>query len=160
PADAVRWMGEAVDAHHRGELVAPPRAHVDFTDARLVFTAGRLRGSWFGYRSYDTFPGGTGSQVVVVHDEASGEVRALAVGNELGRRRVGAIGAVAADVLAAPGADTVAVIGTGYQAYAQLWALGAVRQLRDVRVYSRNAQRRASFATLATPLVAGVCRPV
>src|SRR5262249_31536305 len=53
PADAVRWMGEAVDAHHRGELVAPPRAHVDFTDARLVFPAGRLRGSWFGYRSYD-----------------------------------------------------------------------------------------------------------
>ena len=27
--DAVRWMGEAIDAHHRGDLVAPPRAHAD-----------------------------------------------------------------------------------------------------------------------------------
>jgi len=23
--DAVRWMAEAIDAHHRGELAAPPR---------------------------------------------------------------------------------------------------------------------------------------
>lgn len=63
--DAVRWSGEAVDAHHRGELVAPPRAHADFGDAGLAFTAGRLRGSWFGYRSYDTFPSEPGAQVVV-----------------------------------------------------------------------------------------------
>lgn len=27
-ADAVRWAAEAVDAHHRGELVAPARAHL------------------------------------------------------------------------------------------------------------------------------------
>jgi len=26
-AAAVRWMGEAVDAHHRGELIAPPGHH-------------------------------------------------------------------------------------------------------------------------------------
>ena len=70
-ADAVRWAGEAVDAHHRGELVAPPRIHADFGDGRLVFTTGRLRGSWFGYRSYDTFPADPGAQVVVVHDETS-----------------------------------------------------------------------------------------
>ena len=78
--DAVRWMGEAIDAHHRGDLVAPARVHADLGDGRLVFTTGRLRGSWFDYRSYDTFPAGPGSQVVVVHDEASGTARAIAVG--------------------------------------------------------------------------------
>src|SRR5260370_1445785 len=128
-ADAVRWAGEAVDAHHRGELVAPPRIHADFGDGRLVFTTGRLRGSWFGYRSYDTFPADPGAQVVVVHDETSGQVRAVAVGNELGPRRTGAIGAVAADALAPPGAGIAAVIGAGTQAYTQLWALAAVREL-------------------------------
>lgn len=30
--EAVHWMGEAIDAHHRGELVAPPRAYADFGD--------------------------------------------------------------------------------------------------------------------------------
>jgi len=87
--DAVRWMGEAIDAHYRGDLVAPPRVHADIGDGRIVFTTGRLRGSWFGYRSYDTFPAKPGSQVVVVHDEHSGEVRAIAIGNELGPRRTG-----------------------------------------------------------------------
>jgi len=40
-ADAVRWAGEAVDAHHRGELVAPARVYADFGEGRLVFTTGR-----------------------------------------------------------------------------------------------------------------------
>src|ERR1035437_10062453 len=158
-ADAARWMGEAVDAHHRGELVAPPRVHADFGDGRVVFTAGRLRGSWFGYRSYDTLPADPGAQVVVVHDEATGRGRAVAIGNELGPRRVGAIGAVAADALAPPGAGVVAVIGTGTQAYAQVWALAAVRDLREVRVYSRDPTHRASFVERTAPLVAGTCRP-
>ena len=158
-ADAVRWAGEAVDAHHRGELAAPPRIHADFGDGRLVFTAGHLRGSWFGYRSYDTFPADPGAQLVVVHDETSGQVRAVAIGNELGPRRTGAIGAVAADALAPPGAVTAAVIGSGVQAYTQLWALAAVRDLREVRVYSRDPARRRSFAARAQRLVSGPCRP-
>lgn len=158
-ADAVRWMAEAVDAHHRGELVAPPRAHADFGDGRVVFTAGRLRGSWFGYRSYDTLPADPGAQVIVVHDETSGQVRAVAIGNELGPRRVGAIGAVAADALAPLDAGVIAVIGTGTQAYTQVWALATVRDLREVRVWSRNPVRRASFAERIAPLVAGTCAP-
>jgi ornithine cyclodeaminase len=145
-ADAVAWMGEAVDAAYRGELLVPARTHAEFGGGRLVFTAGRLRGEWFGYRSYDTFPTDPGEQLVVVHDEASGEVRAVALGNELGPRRVGAIGALAAYALAPAGAGVVAVIGSGTQARTQLWALAAVRDLREVRVYSRHPDRRAAFA--------------
>lgn len=159
-ARAVRWMGEAIDAHHRGELVAPPRVHADFGEGRLVFTTGHLRGSWFGYRSYDTVGADPGAQVVVVHDETSGRVRAVAVGNELGPRRVGAIGGVAADALAPADAGVVAVIGSGIQAYAQLWALAAVRSLREIRVYSRDVTRRAAFAEQVAPLAAGAARPV
>ena len=157
--DAVAWMGEAVDAHHRGQLVAPPRVHADLGAGRLVFTTGHLRGSWFGYRSYDSFGADPGAQVVVVHDEASGRVRAVTVGNELGRRRVGAIGGVAAAALAAPDAHVVALIGAGTQAYTQIWALTAVRDIREVRVYSRDPQRRAAFVERVRPLVAGTVRP-
>jgi ornithine cyclodeaminase len=132
-ADAVGWMGEAVDAHHVGELVAPPRVHTDLGDGRLVFTTGRLRGSWFGYRSYDSFGADPGAQMVVVHDEASGMLRAMAIGNELGPRRVGAIGGVAAAALAAPDAHVVVLIGTGPQAYTQMWALAAVRDIGEVQ---------------------------
>jgi len=59
----------------------------------------------------------------------------------------------------AGGAVVLAIIGTGSQAYAQVWALAAVRDLREVRVYSRDPGRRKSFAERVTPLVAGACRP-
>jgi ornithine cyclodeaminase/alanine dehydrogenase-like protein (mu-crystallin family) len=95
-----------------------------------------------------------------VHDESSGQVRAVAIGNELGPRRTGAIGAVAADALAPAGARTVAVIGSGVQAYTQVWALSAVRRVAEVRVYSRDPARRAAFAERVQPLVAGACLPV
>ena len=158
--DAVRWMGEAIDDHHRGLLVAPPRAHADLGDGRIVFTAGQLRGSWFGYRSYDTFQAEPGEQVVVVHGEATGTVRAIAVGNELGPRRTGAIGAVAAEALASPAATVAAIIGTGTQATTQLWALAAVRNLSEVRIFSRNQARRDAFVERVKVLTSAECRSV
>jgi ornithine cyclodeaminase/alanine dehydrogenase-like protein (mu-crystallin family) len=40
-----------------------------------------------------------------------------------------------------------------------VWTLAAVRDMREVRVYSRDPARRASFAERVAPLVAGTCRP-
>jgi ornithine cyclodeaminase/alanine dehydrogenase-like protein (mu-crystallin family) len=155
--DAVQWMGEAIDDHHRGNLVAPPRSHADLRGGRIAFTSGQLRGSWFGYRSYDTFQAEPGEQVVVVHDEATGTVRAIAVGNELGPLRTGAIGAVAADAMSPPDATVAAIIGTGTQAATQLWALSAVRNLSEIRVFSRDNARRDSFVERAQSLTSAEC---
>src|ERR1700722_2312495 len=33
--DAVRWMGEAIDEHHRGNLVAPARSQVTVGDGQI-----------------------------------------------------------------------------------------------------------------------------
>ncbi len=105
PADAVAWTREAVLAAHAGRLHTPPRVSAELGDGRLVFTTGALTGEWYGYRSYDSFDTDPGSQLVVVHDWHTGAVCGVAVGNELGPRRVGAIGAVAVDVLAEPGCN-------------------------------------------------------
>lgn len=110
-----------------------------------MFTTGALEGEWFGYRSYDSFGAEPGEQVVVLHDWETGRVRGVAVGNELGPRRVGAIGGVAVDALAAPTASSLALIGSGTQAFTQLWAIGAVRRLSSVRVFSRDPERRIAF---------------
>jgi len=146
---ATSWMREALIAEHEGRLRAPPRVHTDLGAGRLVFTTGALAGEWFGYRSYDTFGVEPDEQVVVVHDAADGRVRGVAIGNELGPRRVGAIGAVAADTLARADARALALIGTGRQAWAQLWAIGAVRDLEAVRVHSRNRTNREAFVERA-----------
>jgi ornithine cyclodeaminase len=142
---AVGWMREAVLAAHSGALHTPPRVSTELGDGRLVFTTGALTGEWYGYRSYDSFSFDPGAQLVVVHDWHTGAVRGLAVGNELGPRRVGAIGAVALDALASPTAASLGLLGTGTQAWNQLWAISTVRSLTSVSVFSRDPVRRNAF---------------
>lgn len=149
PRTAVDWIREALLDAHSGRLLTPPRVSTDLGDGRLTFTTGALAGEWFGYRSYDSFDNEPGAQVVVVHDWASGEVRGVVLGNEIGPRRVGAIGAVAVDLLARPDAASLGVIGTGAQAWAQLAAIAAVRDLRRVAVFGRDRKRREEFVARA-----------
>jgi ornithine cyclodeaminase/alanine dehydrogenase-like protein (mu-crystallin family) len=153
-AASVATMREAVLAAHRGELVAPARLAADLDEGRLIFTVGRWRGRWLGYRAYDTFDrekvDAHDDQLVVVHDDVTGQLLGMVVGAELGRRRTGAIGGVAVDALAPQSASTMGLVGSGEQAWTQLWAVSAVRDLAAVRIYSRDGRRRQEFAERAT----------
>lgn len=145
---AVRAVRSAVLAHHEGTLSAPPRVRADVGPGHLVFTAGHLSAQHlFGFRAYDTFAGA--EQLVAVWGSEDGALRALVHGGELGARRTGAIGAVAADVLAPPGPVRVAVVGAGTQAWTQLWAIRAVRPVDEAVVVSRRPARAESFALRA-----------
>jgi ornithine cyclodeaminase/alanine dehydrogenase-like protein (mu-crystallin family) len=145
PAGAIAAMRDAVLATHARVLSAPPRVSADLDGDRLVFTAGGRRGRWYGYRSYDTFGLPAGEQVTVLHDGVTGAVAGIAVGTVLNQYRVGALGGLAVGALAAPGAGTLGLVGTGAQAFGQLWAIRAVRRLTDVLVYGRDPERRAAF---------------
>ncbi|TNC38212.1 ornithine cyclodeaminase family protein [Mumia zhuanghuii] len=147
--DAVQWMKEATVAAHRGHLHAPARVRADIGAGSLVVTAGHLDDRWYGYRAYDTFGLVAGEQVVVVHDAELGRVHAMSVGSELGPRRTGAIGGAAADTLATPEASRLGLVGAGTQAWTQLWAIDAVRELEAVRVFTRDPAHAEGFARRA-----------
>ncbi|MEU7570752.1 ornithine cyclodeaminase family protein [Micromonospora sp. NPDC049240] len=142
----VAAMRHALLASYAGRLIAPPRASASLGGGRMVLTAGHLTGEWYGFRSYDTFGHPESGQLVVLHDARTGAVRAIAVGDELGSRRTGGLGGVAVDALARPDAATLGVVGSGRQAWTQVWAVAAVRPLREVTVHSRSAARREAFA--------------
>ncbi|GAB2806677.1 ornithine cyclodeaminase family protein [Streptomyces daliensis] len=149
---AVAAVRHALLAHHAGRLHAPPRLHapVGLVGApgpgELVFTAGGLEGerALYGFRAYATGHGG-GQQIVAVWSAEEG-LLGVVHGAELGPRRTGAIGAVAVDALARPDATHLGLIGTGPQAWAQIWAVASVRRLSRVSVYGRRAERANLFA--------------
>jgi len=62
------------------------------------------------------------------------------------RLRVGSASGLALKHLAREDVSTLALIGTGWQAGAQLMAARAVRQFRQVRVFSPRAESRSAFA--------------
>lgn len=64
----------------------------------------------------------------------------------LGAIRTGAASGVATRYLARDDASVVGIVGTGRQARTQLLAMKAVRSIRSVRVFGRDADRRKAFA--------------
>jgi ornithine cyclodeaminase/alanine dehydrogenase-like protein (mu-crystallin family) len=75
-----------------------------------------------------------------------GSLEALVEADFMGAYRTGAATAVAARALRAPASATVALIGTGWQASTQALALSRVLEIKQLRVFSRNAEKRAVFA--------------
>ena len=111
----------------------------------------------FGFRAYATFAGA--EQLVAVWGLDDGRLRALVYGDELGARRTGAIGAVAVDLAARPGPVRLGLAGAGTQAWAQLWALTAVREIAEVTVTARHREHAAAFARRAVAELGVAARP-
>ncbi len=146
PSAAVAAMRNAILAYGSSYLIAPPRLTAELGGDHLVITAGRLIGDGFGFRAYvvaDERP--EPEQVTLLWGE-QGNLEAVVIGEELGARRTGALGAVAVDALAKATAASVALIGSGRQAWAQLWALTAVRDVKRVRVFSPSEHNRVALA--------------
>lgn len=144
PRSAVAWMTEALLERSSGSLRSPARIRANLgAGAALIVTAG-IGDRWYGLRSYDI--GLDGEQAVLCFDRPSGRLLGIAVGDALGAARTGALGGVAMRAITGGRVSTVAVIGSGRQAAAQLWALSAFATPDRVRVHARNPERRAAFA--------------
>lgn len=88
---------------------------------------------------------------VMLYSAETAEPLALIEANALGQIRTGAASGVATDALAPQQIETVGLIGSGFQSWTQLEAVLTVRpNTKDVRVYSRKAERRESFAARAS----------
>ena len=159
---AIDAIEAALARRAQGRFVTPPRHYVGNERGALAFTiGGDAADGVIGFRVYAMgFPGGSrDDQLVAVYDAASGRLKGLVAGSWLGELRTGAIGGVAIKHAARPDAATLALIGSGGQARTQLLAAAAVRELRDVRVYSRDAARRLAFAEEMTERAGVAVRP-
>jgi alanine dehydrogenase len=91
-------------------------------------------------------PGGRYTGLVLLFSTANGEPLAILPDGVMQRMRVGAANGLGAKYLARKDAHTVGILGTGWQAGAQLMAVCAVRAIGTIRCFSPNQERRAAFA--------------
>ncbi|WP_194291294.1 ornithine cyclodeaminase family protein [Cumulibacter manganitolerans] len=145
PQLAMRAVRGVIAGFARGDVVAPARVTADLGAGQMTYTTGATA-EVYGYRSYDSLAPGKVDQVVTCLDRATRRLKYVHAGSLVGIARTGAIGGVAVDALAAADATSLALIGTGIQAYWQAWAIAATRPLTDVRVYSPTADHRVAFA--------------
>ncbi|MCU1337154.1 MAG: ornithine cyclodeaminase [Bryobacterales bacterium] len=121
---------------------------------RLILETGsvlhQMAGSWGGYFATKIYSSnrkyGVLQMITLLYDAETGKPLAYMEANNLGMIRTGAASGYATDLLAAPDASVVGLIGSGWQARGQVDAMRAVRPIREIRVWSRNAEHARRFA--------------
>ena len=91
-------------------------------------------------------PGNRYVGLVLLFSTDNGEPLAIFPDGVVQRLRVGAANGLGVKYLARKDAATVAILGSGWQAGAQLMAVCAVRDIKTIRCFSPNAENRIAFA--------------
>lgn len=143
---ALEAVEEVLRDQAAGEATNRPRYRVAMPASQLhVMAAGDKRLGVCGLKTYTASRKGA-RFLVLLYDAASGDMLAMIEADRLGQMRTGAASGVATKYMARPSADVLGVYGSGWQAESQVIAVCAARQLRQVRVYSRQAEKREAFA--------------
>ena len=140
---------EAVEEAHRelsgNRAIDIPRQRTRLPQTALHILQGALPArDAIGYKAYTSNRSGV-RFLVHVFSAASGVLRVVLEADYLGMMRTGAASGVATRWLARPDAEVLGVFGAGWQAEGNIEAVAAVRKLRKVKVFARNAERLAAF---------------
>ena len=128
-----------------GRAVDVPRQRTRLPQTALHILQGALPGrDAIGYKAYTSNRSGV-RFLVHLFSASTGALRAVLEADLLGMMRTGAASGVATRALARPDAEIVGLFGAGWQAEGHLEAIAAVRPLRRVKVFARNAERLAAF---------------
>ncbi len=84
--------------------------------------------------------------LVLLFSSETGEPLAILPDGVMQRMRVGATNGLGVKYLARKNARSVAILGSGWQAGAQLMAVCAVRDIKSIRCFSPNSERCKTFA--------------
>jgi ornithine cyclodeaminase/alanine dehydrogenase-like protein (mu-crystallin family) len=145
-SEAIRLMRMAFEALKIGRAQNQPRRRLILESGSVLHSMAGAVGNYFGTKFYSTNPRYGAHFYFFLYDSKTAQPLAMMEANYLGQIRTGAASGYATDLLANPKAETLAIIGSGFQARTQLDAIRAVRPIQTVRVWSRSEEKRLKFA--------------
>jgi alanine dehydrogenase len=156
--ECIDVMAEALAALTRGDAVMPLRGMAGVPDqpGLLAWMPSMLPGSdVMGIKVISVFPNeGTELEshqgAILLFESEQGRLLAVVDASEVTAIRTAAVSGLATRLLAREDADELAILGSGTQARTHLEAMMAVRDLRQVRVWSRKPDHARSFAADAS----------
>jgi ornithine cyclodeaminase/alanine dehydrogenase-like protein (mu-crystallin family) len=155
-------MGECVEAMadvfkmlNRGNALNPLRNLMwlpDKTGVIGMMPAYLGNSQVMGLKAISVFPGNHGTEydshqgTVMLFETQNGRLLAMMDAGKITAIRTAAVSGVATRLLASTDAENLAILGSGVQAATHLNAMRVVRNIRRVRVWSRNLDHAQSFA--------------
>lgn len=144
--ECVRAMRETFEALGAGTGINQSRRRLFLPTGSVLHSMAGAVGNYFGTKFYSVNVKHGAHFFFMLFDAATAQPLALMESNYLGQIRTGAVTGYATDVIARPAANSVGIIGSGFQARSQLEAILQVRAIQKAFVYSRNEARREAFA--------------
>ncbi len=144
--ECVRLMRDTFAALRDGAAMNQPRRRLFLPTGSVLHSMAGAIGKYFGTKFYSANPKSGAHFFFFLFNADTARPLAQFEANYLGQIRTGAASGYATDVLASPDASTLAIIGSGFQAETQLHAMRAVREFKEVRVWSRNRDKRERFS--------------
>jgi len=144
--EAIGMMRRAFEALAAGQAQNQPRRRLILDTGSTLHSLAGSFSKYFGTKFYSTNPRHGAYFHFMLYDAETAQPLAFMEANHLGQIRTGAASGYATDLLANPDADTIGIIGSGFQARTQVEAIRAVRPIKTVRVWSRSAEKRQKFA--------------
>jgi alanine dehydrogenase len=141
---AIEAIEEAFKLQGEHKVQVAPRSRCSLSKSMLhVMSASLPTLGFAGLKTYSSVAAKTVFHVMLY--DLSGALVAMIQANKLGQMRTGAATAVATKYMSRQNASRLGIIGTGWQARAQVQAVCAVRRLRDITAYSRNPENCRKF---------------
>ncbi len=142
--DALRLVEEAARALANGEAQNKPRQRA-YTQKSVVQVLAAAWGDFMGHKTYTVGPRPRGARFWHLLFAAGGELLAITEADTLGQLRTGAASGIATKFMAREDASTAAILGTGWQARAQIEAVCAVRPIATVAAWGRTPDHLHAF---------------
>jgi alanine dehydrogenase len=144
--ECIEALRSAFRDYGAGIAVNQPRRRLYLDTGSVLHALAGANQKYFGTKIYSSNPKHGANFFFLLFDAATAKPLAQFDANHLGQIRTGAATGLAVDLLAPSNVDTLAVIGSGFQARTQIEAVRAVRAVKEVRVWSRHADNRSAFA--------------
>jgi alanine dehydrogenase len=156
--ECIDVMADALAALTRGDAVMPLRGMAGMPEQAglLAWMPAILPASdVMGIKVISVFPNeGTELEshqgAVLLFEATHGQLLAVVDASEVTAIRTAAVSGLATRLLARPDAEDLAILGSGTQARTHLEAMTVVRDIRRVRVWSRDAEHASSFVESAS----------
>jgi len=154
-------MADALAATSRGDALLPLRQVLRVGGGRSAFAVmpavlgGQHGPAAIGAKVITVFPRNDATPydshigVVLYFDDVHGRLLAIIDASSVTAIRTAAVSGLATRLLANANASRLAILGAGVQAMTHLEAMLAVRPISEVRIWSRGAERCASFSRWA-----------
>lgn len=154
-AELIPAMQKALIDFSAGKVTQPVRSIISVNVAAATGFLGLMPAhspDGLGLKAVTFYPSNadrgipTHMATIFLIDPETGAPLAIMDGRLITEMRTAAVSAVATDLLAAPDAKVLAILGSGVQAHSHLEALQLVRQFEEIRVWSLTREHAERFA--------------